>query len=277
MATKVDRGRQEEGYLLVHFSLLDNLVAAMSCPLCSQDGLTTERDYKGGLSHKVKVWRPTCGEYIFSDFSSPAGKRKNITKRVVLAAKESGRRYEGLCNFFSILNVPKPLHRQTFQQISTSVHRSAVAEAERCMKRAAEHVTATSTQENPGQLQVPATAISYDGTWHKRGHSSHFDVRVAIDIKSDFVLDTQVLSNYCYAVRVEPETACEIIYKCAFLHNCTIKFGVGVLKEEGEPLDEAPDNSAEHVNAHIDRQMTERMRAMIGHAARQDLINNFLG
>ncbi|RUS68925.1 hypothetical protein EGW08_023314 [Elysia chlorotica] len=224
MATEVDRDRQEEGYLLVHFSLLDNLVAALSCPLCSEQGLTMERDYKGGLSHKVKVWCPTCGEYIFSDFSSPGGKRKDITKRVVLAAKESGLGYEGLCNFFSILNVPKPLHHKTFQQISSSVHRSAVAEAERCMKRAAEHVAATSTQENPGQLQVPATTISYDGTWHKRGHSSHFGVGVAIDIESGFVLDTQVLSNYCHGCEVGPKPESPLYIQWRADHHCQKNF-----------------------------------------------------
>ena len=149
----------------------------------------------------MKVWCRTCNEYIYSEYSSPGGKRKDITKRVVLAAKESGLGYEGLCNFFSILNMHKPLHHKTFQQISCTVHSAAVAEAEKYMEKAAEHVSATTTVENPGQLPAPATTVSYDGTWHKRGHSSNFGVGVAIDCKSGFVLDTQVLATIAMDAR----------------------------------------------------------------------------
>ena len=38
---------------------------------------------------------------------------------------------------------------------------------------------------------------SYDGTWHKRGFSSHTGVGVAIHTNSGYVLDTHVVSNYC--------------------------------------------------------------------------------
>ncbi|GFR79809.1 hypothetical protein ElyMa_004030700 [Elysia marginata] len=186
---------QDTGYLLVHFSFLDKLVAALCCPFCSDQSLSLEKTYKGGLSSMMKVWCRTCDDYIFSEYSSPGAKRKDITKRLVLAAKESGLGYKGVCNFFSILNMHKPLHK-TFQEISATVHTAAIAEAEKCMQKTAEHISNTTVIENPGQLAAPAAAISYDGTWHKHGHSSHFGVGVAIDCKSGFVLDTQVLSNY---------------------------------------------------------------------------------
>ena len=224
MATDICGNREDEGYLMVHFSFLDSLVAAMACPICSSQDLAMERDYKGGLSHRMKVWCRTCEEYVFSDFSSPGGKRKDITKRVVLAAKESGLGYEGLCNFFSILNIAKPLHHKTFQQISASVHSSAVAEAERCMKRAGEHVASTTTHENPGQLAIPATAVSYDGTWHKRGHSSHFGVGVAVDVQSGLVLDTQVLSNYCHGCEVGPKPNSPNYIQWRASHSCQKNF-----------------------------------------------------
>ncbi|XP_012943225.1 uncharacterized protein LOC106013056 [Aplysia californica] len=70
------------------------------------------------------------------------------------------------------------------------------------MKTAAKSVSETSTVINPGQTRVPATTISFDGTWHKRGHSSHFGVGVVIDCKTGFVLDYQVLSNYCHGCEV---------------------------------------------------------------------------
>ena len=40
-------------------------------------------------------------------------------------------------------------------------------------------------------------AVSFDGTWHKRGHSSRFGVGVVIELESGLILDAEVLSTYC--------------------------------------------------------------------------------
>lgn len=39
---------------------------------------------------------------------------------------------------------------------------------------------------------------SYDGTWHKRGHTSMYGVGIAIDILTGLVVDFEVLSKYCH-------------------------------------------------------------------------------
>ena len=39
--------------------------------------------------------------------------------------------------------------------------------------------------------------VSYDGTWHKRGHSIHYGVGVVIELYTGLVIDTHVVSNYC--------------------------------------------------------------------------------
>ena len=50
--------------------------------------------------------------------------------------------------------------------------------------------------------------MSFDGTWHKRGHSSHYGVGVVIDTDSGFVLDTHTVSNYCkVCLKAPPKTS----------------------------------------------------------------------
>ena len=44
----------------------------------------------------------------------------------------------------------------------------------------------------------------YDGTWHKRGHSSHYGVGIGIDLETGFVIDFEVLSNYCHGCATGP-------------------------------------------------------------------------
>ena len=48
--------------------------------------------------------------------------------------------------------------------------------------------------EDKGYINV---MVSYDGTWHKRGHTSHTGVGMIIDVFTGLVLDYEVLSNFC--------------------------------------------------------------------------------
>ncbi|GFR94260.1 hypothetical protein ElyMa_000914100 [Elysia marginata] len=99
------------------------------------------------------------------------------------------------------------MHHKTFLAIIAVVHDSAVTVADRRMQRAAEVVAALTTERKPGPIEVeyPATTICFDGTWHKRGHSSNNGVDVAIDRKTGLVLDTQILSNYYQGCEVRPK------------------------------------------------------------------------
>ncbi|XDV25581.1 hypothetical protein PO909_029478 [Leuciscus waleckii] len=42
-------------------------------------------------------------------------------------------------------------------------------------------------------------SVSFDGTWQKRGFTSHYGIGVCIDILTGLVVDFEVLSSYCHA------------------------------------------------------------------------------
>ena len=42
-------------------------------------------------------------------------------------------------------------------------------------------------------------SVSFDGTWQKRGFTSHYGIGVCIDLLSGLVIDYEVLSSYCHA------------------------------------------------------------------------------
>ncbi|KAM7302316.1 hypothetical protein ISCGN_017833 [Ixodes scapularis] len=74
------------------------------------------------------------------------------------------------------------------------------------MKEAAEAV-------RKGQLAAETSAendlldicITFDGTWHKRGHTSQFGVGVAIELETGFVIDFSVKSKYCHGCQLGPK------------------------------------------------------------------------
>ena len=40
--------------------------------------------------------------------------------------------------------------------------------------------------------------VSYDGSWHRRGHTIHHGVGTIIELETGLVIDTHVMSNYCF-------------------------------------------------------------------------------
>ena len=49
-------------------------------------------------------------------------------------------------------------------------------------------------EDKDGILDV---AVSFDGTWQKRGHASHNGAACTIDLLTGLPIDIEVLSNYC--------------------------------------------------------------------------------
>ena len=51
----------------------------------------------------------------------------------------------------------------------------------------------------------PVIGVSYDGTWQKRDHSSHYVVGAVCEINSGLVLDTHTASNLCPDCNTNPD------------------------------------------------------------------------
>ncbi|GFT80677.1 uncharacterized protein TNCV_2772971 [Trichonephila clavipes] len=63
-----------------------------------------------------------------------------------------------------------------------------------------EHVRQTNLYSHPdlGRNNIIDITVSYDGTWHKRGHTSLYGIGIVIDIMTSLVVDFEVLSKYCH-------------------------------------------------------------------------------
>ena len=89
-------------------------------------------------------------------------------------------------------------------------HCIPVAEIERGLEslhRTREHVRQAYADVDPDVAElvmhdpdaVINISVSFDGTWQKRGFSSHYGIGVCIDILTGLVIDYEVLSSYCHA------------------------------------------------------------------------------
>ena len=89
-----------------------------------------------------------------------------------------------------ILNLPSPPSK--FENYNYAIGSAVEDIALQSMKAAVEEAVVENASDNPRDLSV-----AFDGTWQKRGHTSHNAVVTATNIDTGKVLDVYIMSKYC--------------------------------------------------------------------------------
>ena len=198
------------------------MIAQMACPSCFETGCGLSETKRLGLNSLLEIKCDSCGNSITSN-TSPlvgAGKAKTAESNLMMVAgaKNCGMGHEKCVKFFGALNVPQPIHLKTFQSLAERVHEAAMTAASDCMVLAREKARTVSIVPQ-SDIGMPIT-VSYDGTWHKRGHSSHYGIGVIIHLETGFVIDFQVLSNHCHGCGIGPSRDDPGYEQWAGKHSC---------------------------------------------------------
>lgn len=130
-----------------------------------------------------------CGTIVYSSFTSgkvKVGQSHDVNNRFVLACKSSGVGYE-----------QKPISSSVFTEKLSNL--SDACNAALQDRIVCDIVKAKYIEDGhaPADAEVVDIAVSFDGTWHKRGHTSHTGIGVAVDILTGLVVDFEVMPNFC--------------------------------------------------------------------------------
>ena len=186
---------------------LSTIISALNCPKCNTPSVKLEEmpitTGTIGFHARLKAVCSDCDADIVEVSTSGVidGSHRLSTNNVlaVASARNCGFGHEKLVRFFAGLDVPQPMHLRSYNRIAYHIHDAALKSQEECYKHAAnvvrEHYRALdNTISMDAVIDIP---VSFDGTWHKRGHTSHFGVGVIVDLSTGLVLDCHVVSNYC--------------------------------------------------------------------------------
>jgi hypothetical protein len=206
------------GSRLVNFSLMTDLIEKMACPNCFKCTCVVTERKRMGVNSTVQVKCQKCGHCITTD-TSPKINTDDVNSAegnilIVSAGKNCGIGYKKTVKFLAGLNVPQPLHLKTYQYLAEIVHDASMKVATQTMEECGKVVKAFYLQvlsKAPGEAfqvaedGVVPIVVTYDGTWHKRGHSSHYGIGIVIELHSGVVLGFKVLSNYCHGCAIGPK------------------------------------------------------------------------
>ena len=202
---------EAHGFKLQDANLLSESISkAAICSSCRKPNsklqLFQDNKRRDGLSEQLFLLCSECGNKTPLNTSrrlgGHGGGAHEINRRSVLASHQWGR--AGLTTFCAGMDLPPPVTKKAYNQHLISIEKQSVTNAEKLMSDAAERLKQITAKEHPENIHpssdgsiVADVAVSVDGTWQKRGHSSKIGVIFVISIRTGEILDYVVKSLVC--------------------------------------------------------------------------------
>lgn len=127
--------------------------------------------------------------YCAAPLSRKHGRVFDVNKKSVFTMRRIGRGWSALNKFCGIMNMPPAVCESVFNHHQRELQVAAETVSERPMNRSAAEIRVLA-----GGDQI---AVSFDGTWMRRGYSSLYGEFACISFLTGRILDVHVSSRYC--------------------------------------------------------------------------------
>ena len=139
---------------------------------------------------------------------TPRGLSYEVNWRSVYAAASLGLGHKGLSQFCGFLNMPPPVHHDSYQIHLKQISEASITHAEENMKSAVSRLKSTlkdggdvTDDDDNDDEACTDVGVSCDGSWHRRGFSSLVGTTAVISLETGQVLDYEILNKVCYECR----------------------------------------------------------------------------
>ncbi|GFU47506.1 uncharacterized protein TNCV_2000121 [Trichonephila clavipes] len=191
-------------YIIVDKNAKCNIFKFTFCGSCNQSTLKLEFGHKYGFSHQLRLVCKTCSEQKMECFTSPRLEKNsntstpfNVNVRAVQAFLSISGGHASVEIFLMILNMPL-MSSKTFNEIKCYINSVYSITSQTVLKYVHNSVqNAYSKFDQNGSNTVTDIAVSFDGTWLTRGHTSQIDVGCVVDSLTGYVIDYENMSKYC--------------------------------------------------------------------------------
>lgn len=181
-------------YIFVNTADLNNLLTSVKCSTCGSKSLSFDYSASIGFYRNIKLICSTCTELI-SKMPNKVECSANLNIQITNAFSFIGKGYSAIEKFCMAMNMT-PYSSSTYKKY---VEKLFLANCN-LTKTMFELVHCEIKKSYTPSLQVPDVydiAVSFDGTWLTRGHSSLIGVGCVIDILTGYVIDYEVMSKIC--------------------------------------------------------------------------------
>lgn len=190
--------RKSGQYVLVNIDCLNKLLDNFNCPECHEKKLQFILGAKLGFAHDIQIICDSC-ENSKSALSCKKSNNSSydVNLRVTQAFQHIGKGYSAVEKFCMIMDLPV-YSSKTFRNCLAEVHEANKSAYKVIMAGIHTKIKDAYCGDASQQLKdITEIAVSFDGTWMTRGHSSLIGVGCVIDILTGFAVDFEVMSKIC--------------------------------------------------------------------------------
>ena len=131
-----------------------------------------------------------------------------MNKLAVLYTHEIGHGHSSLEKFGTVYGMPV-MNIKSYWHMDKQINCALIEQCEATLGQTAEKVKEVYGEVFPAGRgdedgavwetdDVPWVDVSFDGSWHKRGFTSHHGIGVVADMLTGYILDYEVLCTYCH-------------------------------------------------------------------------------
>lgn len=186
--------------------MINKLLNTLECPTCQESNgiqFNTCDSKRHGFAFYLTLICQKC-DTIFSEgytrcnSESPHNPKPfTVNDMLVLFFNQIGIGYSGMQTLGSILGC-KVLNLKTFQQKEAKVSRAVCESTEAILHRSVDVVRAMNRVISDSEdIDLIDVGVSFDGSWHTRGHRSKYGIAAVIEVITGHVLDYEILCSYC--------------------------------------------------------------------------------
>lgn len=205
-----DSNEQHATITMISDDVWPLLLKELKCDNCGNNKLDIHKSTSYGYSTKLEITCQACNKGFgssFASFRTKDSKQFAVNKDMVAAFLYIGKGFAALEKFSMIMGL-NPMDRKTFDKYvhilseENKDFQETVLKKSRLKVREEYEQLNSNTTDCDGILNL---GVSFDGTWHRRGHSSLYGIGCVIDILTGLVIDYIVLSKYCHMCEVSKE------------------------------------------------------------------------
>ena len=206
---EMEDGKDDDFYIIVQKSSISKLFGNLLCPYCKQPNAVFEvmPDCTLGFAAKAKSYCSGCESTISEDFlckrvgdSSSSSVPFEVNIQAVLAFRGIGCGLSGIREWCGLMNMPYHLSQDGYTSLHEKLNVGSIATFQEIQKKSIGAIFSAygETGVFPDDEGVLDVAVSFDGAWQRRGHSSHNGIGSVIDLLTGLPIDYEVLSNFCF-------------------------------------------------------------------------------
>ena len=178
---------------------LRSLVTSSYCEECSTAGNVSFKNVDSDGTLEVKC--PNCNAMLFSEVNKTVSKKKFApdTAAMVLHCLNTGSGYAGYQSMTTNLNLPA-VNSRRFEEYKHFVGEEVRKKNEKNMEGVRKCIEKAYAELEifPDDQGILDIEVSFDGTWMKRGHRSHYGAAAVIEVYTGFIVDFEILSSFCH-------------------------------------------------------------------------------